>query len=57
MFSSIIKFLLIEVKKVGEGDKIKRYEEKFVFLYKMMLVFFNLKQGNIVIKVIYIIIF
>lgn len=57
MFSSIIKFLLIEVKKVGKGDKIKRYEEKFVFLYKMMLVFFNLKQGNIVIKVIYIIIF
>lgn len=30
MFSSIIKFPLIEVKKVGEGDKIKRNEEKLV---------------------------
>lgn len=31
MFSSIIKFPLIEIKKVGERkDKIKRNEEKFV---------------------------
>ena len=31
MFSSIIKFPLIEIKKVGEeGNKIKRNEEKFV---------------------------
>jgi hypothetical protein len=43
MFSSIIKFPLIEVKKVGEGDKIKRHEEKLVPLYKMMLASFNLK--------------
>lgn len=46
MFSSIIKFPLIEIKKVGEeGNKIKRNEEKSVAL-KGNAVLLRLKKNE-----------